>query len=227
MNKTEERMNKKGTKKLGVIILILVIILGVFGVKFSIESYYKKNVPYKIIKQDVIGTTVSVNGIKMEITKENLESVKIEEKEIEVDFGIYICTYNGIVTISDKNYDAEIPFESSYMRSRVAKDWELWNVELDNDEDNVDLSINSYITEEIIQEAFIGKTVSGLKITDSIAHNITLIDEDDDFEGTVEIEAELYDTSKNPKQRIIIEADFRFDGETWNMRRFSSEREKN
>ena len=228
MNNEKKRSDSESIKKAIIISsIMLVVIVGLFAGIIGIKSYNSKNVSKKVVKEDIIGTGISVGNIKIEITSDNLDEVEILDKENETDLGTRMCTYNGIVKIKDENYEANIPFESSYVYIGGNRKWELWSVDLDKNDDNFELVIKTEATDDVIKKAFVGETISGIEITDSISKTITLTKKEDDGEGTVEIEAEFYDTSKNPKQKITIEADVEFNGEKWAIYDCYSKREKN
>ena len=228
MNNEKKRSDSESIKKAIIISsIMLVVIVGLFAGIIGIKSYNSKNVSKKVVKEDIIGTGISVGNIKIEITSDNLDEVEILDKENETDLGTRMCTYNGIVKIKDENYEANIPFESSYVYIGGNKKWELWSVDLDKNDDNFELVIKTEATDDVIKKAFVGETMSGIEITDSISKTITLTKKEDDGEGTVEIEAEFYDTSKSPKEKIIVEADVKFNGEKWALYNCYSKREKN
>ena len=228
MNNEKKRSDSESIKKAIIISsIMLVVIVGLFAGIIGIKSYNSKNVSKKVVKEDIIGTGISVGNIKIEITSDNLDEVEILDKENETDLGTRMCTYNGIVKIKDENYEANIPFESRYVYIGGNKKWELWSVDLDKNDDNFELVIKTEATDDVIKKAFVGETMSGIEITDSISKTITLTKKEDDGEGTVEIEAEFYDTSKSPKEKIIVEADVKFNGEKWALYNCYSKREKN
>lgn len=228
MNNEKKRSDSESIKKAIIISsIMLVVIVGLFAGIIGIKSYNSKNVSKKVVKEDIIGTGISVGNIKIEITSDNLDEVEILDKENETDLGTRMCTYNGIVKIKDENYEANIPFESSYVYIGGNRKWELWSVDLDKNDDNFELVIKTEATDDVIKKAFVGETISGIEITDSISKTITLTEKEDDGEGTVEIEAEFYDTSKSPKEKIIVEADVKFNGEKWALYNCYSKREKN
>lgn len=228
MNNTTKGSDRQSIKRAIIISsIMLVVIVGLFVGIIGVKSYNSKNVSKKVVKADIIGTGISVGNIKIEITSENLDEVEILDKENETDLGTRMCTYNGIVKIKDENYEANIPFESSYVYIVRNKKWELWSVDLDKNDDNFELLIKTEATDDVIKKAFVGETIAGIEITDSISKTITLTNKEDDGEGTVEIEAEFYDTSKNPKEKIIVEADVKFNGEKWDIYNCYSKREKN
>lgn len=191
---------------------MLVVILGLFAGIIGVNSYNSKNVSKKVVKVDIIGTGISVDNIRIDITSENLDKVEILDKKNEIDLGIRMCTYNGIVKIKDENYEANIPFESSYIYIGRNKKWELLSVDLDKNDDNFELVIKKEVTDDVIKKAFVSETISVIEITESISKTITLTNKEDDGEGIVEIEAEFYDTSKSSKEKIIVDADVKFDG---------------
>lgn len=228
MNNTTKGSDRQSIKRAIIISsIMLVVIVGLFVGIIGVKSYNSKNVSKKVVKEDIIGTGISVGNIKIEITSDNLDEVEILDKENETDLGTRMCTYNGIVKIKDENYEANIPFESSYVYIGGNRKWELWSVDLDKNDDNFELVIKTEATDDVIKKAFVGETMSGIEITDSISKTITLTKKEDDGEGTVEIEAEFYDTSKNPKEKITIEADVKFNGEKWALYNCYSKREKN
>lgn len=191
---------------------MLVVILGLFAGIIGFNSYNSKNVSKKVVKVDIIGTGISVDNIRIDITSENLDKVEILDKKNEIDLGIRMCTYNGIVKIKDENYEANIPFESSYIYIGRNKKWELLSVDLDKNDDNFELVIKKEATDDVIKKAFVSETISVIEITESISKTITLTNKEDDGEGIVEIEAEFYDTSKSSKEKIIVDADVKFNG---------------
>lgn len=191
---------------------MLVVILGLFAGIIGVNSYNSKNVSKKVVKVDIIGTGISVDNIRIDITSENLDKVEILDKKNEIDLGIRMCTYNGIVKIKDENYEANIPFESSYIYIGRNKKWELLSVDLDKNDDNFELVIKKEATDDVIKKAFVSETISVIEITESISKTITLTNKEDDGEGIVEIEAEFYDTSKSSKEKIIVDADVKFNG---------------
>lgn len=225
----ERKMSDRQSIKKAIIIssIMLVVIVGLFAGIIGIKSYNSKNVSKKVVKEDIIGTGISVGKMKIEITSDNLDKVEILDKENEDYLGTRMCTYNGIVKIKDENYEANIPFESSYAYMARNKKWELWSVDLDKNDENFELVIKTEATDDVIKKAFVGETMSGIEITDSISNTITLISKEDDGEGTVKIEAEFYDTSKSPKEKIIVKSDVKFNGEKWALYNCYSKREKN
>lgn len=196
--------------------LILITIVGLIG--FNI--YDSKYVSSKVIEQNIIGQNVSVGSLNINITKEKLESVKINNKEVLTDYGIKTYEADGVIKIKADKYIAEIPFETTYLFNSNSKEWMLSSQRLDGRSDEVVLEIKEKVSEDIIRASFIDREFEGVVFTkDDIKDIVIESFEEDEYElGTLVIaKCGFTQGGKLISKNFKFEVDVRLTEEGWSI----------
>ena len=208
--------NKKSNSK--VVVAIILAIVAIIGIFIGVSDYKSQNVSKKVIEKDFIGNEVSIGSMKIDINKNNLKSIKLEEKVIEREFGIRTYDNKGIIILEDKNYKMELPVRVSYIYNEINKNWELGMNLIDTYSEDVKIEIKEKISEDIVKETFIDREISGVKITEEVAKGL-VIDSMEEWEHGTVINA--YSTLENRgnfvTKKMSLEASISFDGEKWSL----------
>ena len=216
-------------RKVGIIITIIFTIgISFFGI-MAFQDYQSKNVSKKLIKKDLIGATFSIDSIDVEVTEENLKSMELTDKEVETELGVRGCIYYGKIKIEEEKYSLEVPIEVYYMFNPRGRFWSLGYQEFRRRTEERVIEIKEEPTEEVLKNSFVGQTISGIEVTEEIAKRITIdnIEEDENSNGIVYVDATLYDNSKTPEEKINIESTIKFKETGWTVSRVYGKREKN
>ncbi len=195
----------------------------------AFQDYQSKNVSKKLIKKDLIGATFSIDSIDVEVTEENLKSMELTDKEVETELGVRGCIYYGKIKIEEEKYSLEVPIEVYYMFNPKGRFWSLGYQEFRRRAEERVIEIKEEATEEVLRNSFVGQTISGIEVTEEIAKRITIdnIEEDENNNGIVYVDATLYDNSKTPEEIINIESTIKFKETGWTVSRVYGKREKN
>ena len=216
-------------RKVAIIITIIFTIgISFFGI-MAFQDYQSKNVSKKLIKKDLIGATFSIDSIDVEVTEENLKSMELTDKEVETELGVRGCIYYGKIKIEEEKYSLEVPIEVYYMFNPRGRFWSLGYQEFRRRAEERVIEIKEEATEEVLRNSFVGQTISGIEVTEEIAKRITIdnIEEDENNNGIVYVDATLYDNSKTPEEIINIESTIKFKETGWTVSRVYGKREKN
>lgn len=220
-------------RKVAIIITIIFTIIFTIGISFfgimAFQDYQSKNVSKKLIKKDLIGATFSIDSIDVEVTEENLKSMELTDKEVETELGVRGCIYYGKIKIEEEKYSLEVPIEVYYMFNPRGRFWSLGYQEFRRRAEERVIEIKEEATEEVLRNSFVGQTISGIEVTEEIAKRITIdnIEEDENNNGIVYVDATLYDNSKTPEEIINIESTIKFKETGWTVSRVYGKREKN
>ena len=214
-NNTVYKNEKK--KSLKTIVIILLSIVGIFALYIGISKYKSENVPKKVIEKDLIGNKVNIGSMDIEINKENLKSIKLEDKIIETEFGIRTYQNNCIIVLEDKNYKIELPVNVVYIYDGRNRSWMLGTNQIYSHSEDVKVEIKEKASEDIVKKAFIGEEINGVKITEEVANGL-IIESMEEMEHGAVINA--HSTLENKEnfvtKKIKLESKISFDGEKWN-----------
>ncbi len=216
-------------RKVSIIITIIFTIgISFFGI-MAFQDYQSKNVSKKLIKKDLTGATFSIDSIDVEVTEENLKSMELTDKEVETELGVRGCIYYGKIKIEEEKYSLEVPIEVYYMFNPRGRFWSLGYQEFSRRTEERVIEIKEEPTEDVLKNSFVGQTISGIEVTEEIAKRITIdnIEEDENNNGIVYVDATLYDNSKTPEEKINIESTIKFKETGWTVSRVYGKREKN
>lgn len=226
--KETKEINKKLNKKIVIAIgsILAILVIGALGV-FKFKEYKSENVSKKVIKQDLIGSEISIGKIDIKVTDKNLKSMEIEDKSLDTELGIRSCTYKGIIVIEEKKYTIEAPFEAYYVLDGKSLNWSLWTLDFNTSEDEIDFTFKEEPTDKDLKTAFVGQTISSVEITEDSLNNLTLNNIEENNNKTIlTIEGVLVDKEVTPSEKINLEATLNFDGTQWVVSNIYGKREK-
>lgn len=213
----ETILSKKDKKRKQIVIgTVILSAVAIFGIYIGISDYKSKNVSKKVIKKDLIGSEVRIGSMNIEINKENLKSIKLEDKVIETEVGIRTFDSKGTIVVEDKNYKMELPIRVIYMYNGRNGSWMLGTKSIDNYGENVKVEIKEKASEDIVKKAFIGGEINGVEITEKVVNGLIIDSMEEDEYGTV---IKAYSTLENKgnfvTKKMSLESRVSFDGEEW------------
>ncbi|MDU5111850.1 MAG: zinc ribbon domain-containing protein [Clostridium sp.] len=214
-NKLTSHQNNKKKKSIiiGAIIISIVAIMAIF---IGVNGYKSENVSKKVIKNDFMGRTVKVGSMNIDINKDNLKSVKLEDKVIKTEFGIRTYDNKGMITLEGEKYKVELPIEITYIYDGRDRSWMLGTNSIDTFSEDVQVEIKEEASEDIVKKAFIGGEINGVEITEEVANGLVIDSMEEDEYGTV---IKAYSTLENKgnfvTKKMSLESRVSFDGEKW------------
>ena len=218
-NNTERNIGVKSTKitmsTRNILIIVGVIVALVGGFLFY-SNYKSNNVSKKVIKNDLIGTTINVGNISsFEVTEDMQKDISIDRKNVQADYSGKVFNAYGTIKVDNDNYELEVPFESSYLYNNLSKDWLLIDACVKNSDSSVKLNIKKQLTDEVILEKLTGKVTkkdtSNSKIKVNNKEKIDEIGTEYRIQGSLDYEGSLITKTEAFSTAIV------FDGEDWNI----------